>query len=136
MKKFVGLYMLRKARPETNAYAIFGLSDSPHGYWLLSDAVSKDAENLQIADEAKKQAGLFDAEEREGYAQALMQRLVELAKPIILKQPKLSGAKLAVEMFRAGVGVQELFGRYQGKDFTAAAKRINEEIRGNNAETK
>jgi three-Cys-motif partner protein len=124
MKKYVGLYMLRKVETETNAYGFFGLSDSPHGYWLLSDAVAKDAAKLKAADEAKKEAGLFDAMEDEENSEALIQRLADLARPFVAKDSSLIGDDLAIRMFGAGVGVQELFGRYQHADFTTAARRI------------
>lgn len=124
MKKFAGLYMLRKVEPETNAYGFFGLSDSAHGYWLLSDAVAKDATNLKVADEAKKEPDLFSDMDKEESAETLLQRLVDLARPFVLKEPRIKGDELAITMFEAGVGVQEMFGRYQIRDFTAAKNRI------------
>lgn len=124
LKKFAGLYMLRKVKPVTNAYGFFGLSDSPHGYWLLSDAVAKDAAKLREADKAKKEASLFDAVEEEESSEALIERLATLASPFVTEDPNLIGDELAIRMFGAGVGVQELFGRYQHTDFTTAARRI------------
>lgn len=138
LKKFAGQYLLRKVDPERYAYGIFGLSDSAHGYWLLSDAVAKDAANLRIADEAKRGENLFSESEREDSAEALLQRLAELARPVVEAEPNLSGEDLAVKMLERGIAVQELFGRYQGKDFTAAKKRImgNPARRTRNAKAK
>lgn len=124
LKSFAGLYQLRKVDPERYAYGIFGLSDSAHGYWLLSDAVAKDAENLRIADEAKKGAHLFSETEREESAEALLQRLSDLARPVVETEPSLSGEGLAIKMLDRGIAIEKLFGRYQGKDFTAARNRI------------
>lgn len=124
LKKFAGLYLLRKVEPERYAYGIFGLSDSAHGYWLLSDAVAKDAANLKIADEAKQIPNLFTEVEHEESAEASLQRLAELVRPIVEAEPNVSGENLAIKMLDDGIAVQELFGRYQGKDFTAAKNRI------------
>jgi three-Cys-motif partner protein len=124
MKTFVGLYLLRKQVPERYAYGIFGLSDSAHGYWLLSDAVAKDAANLKIADQARRGKNLFSDTDREESTEAQLGRLAELARPIIRQEPTLSGEKLAIRMLECGIAVQELFGRYQGKDLTAARNRI------------
>lgn len=124
LKKYAGLYLLRKVEPERYAYGVFGLSDSPHGYWLLSNAVAKDAANLKIADEAKKVRDLFTEVELEESGEILLQRLTDLAGPVVEEDPSLSGEELAIKLLENGIAVQELFGRYQGKDFTAAKNRI------------
>lgn len=124
LKKFAGLYMLRKVEPEQYAYGIFGLSDSAHGYWLLSDAVAKDAANLQVADKAKRGEHLFSEVDQEVSQETLLERLVDLVRPFLLKDPTLSGENLAIKVLESLEGVQEMFGKYQGRDFTAAANRL------------
>lgn len=53
-----------------------------------------------------------------------MLRLVELSRPFIDMDPAIKGRDLAIRMIEARVGIQEIFGRYQIRDFTAAANRI------------
>ena len=50
--------------------------------------------------------------------------LVEIVRPIVENNPRLSGGDLAIKTFEEGIGIQETFGGYTGVDFTSAARTI------------
>jgi three-Cys-motif partner protein len=124
LKQFAALYRLRKQEPKSDAYGVFGLSDSPDGFWLLSDAVAKDWGTLKEFDASKASDTLFTAVDREEEETESFEQLVELVRPIVLESSSLRSDPLGIEMFRRGVGIQEAFGRYTGPDFTNAALKV------------
>lgn len=124
-KRFKGMYRLRKLEPLRYAYGIFGLSDHADGIWLLSNAVAKDYGVLEDFDYRKeKETSLFAEDDRESRQRASFENLVAIAEATIRQNPSLRGADLASHLFDHGIGLEELFGKYQERDFTTAAYHV------------
>ena len=124
-KRFKGMYRLRKLEPLRYAYGIFGLSDHAHGIWLLSSAVAKDYGALKDFDFRKeKETSLFAEDERESRQRASFDALVKIAETTIRQNQSLRGADLASHLFDHGIGVDELFGKYEERDFTTAVYHV------------
>lgn len=124
-KRFKGMYRLRKLEPLRYAYGIFGLSDHPDGYWLLSNAVAKDNGLLADFDYRKdKETSLFADSDREDKQQEAFDLLVNLSAPTIRENTGLRGADLASYLFDEGIGVEELFGKFEERDFTTAVYHV------------
>lgn len=124
-KRFKGMYRLRKLEPLRFAYGIFGLSDHADGIWLLSNAVAKDYGLLKDFDyQREKETSLFAEDERESRQRASFESLVKIAETTIRQNPKLRGADLASYLFDHGIGVNELFGNYEERDFTTAVYHV------------
>ena len=49
---------------------------------------------------------------------------IEIAEPTIQRNPSLRGAALASCLFDQGLGMEELFGMYEERDFTTAAYHV------------
>ncbi|MFN3653016.1 MAG: three-Cys-motif partner protein TcmP [Armatimonadota bacterium] len=124
LKRFTGLYPLRKKQTLHRAYAIFGASDSVHGFHLLSDAVARDWGALKDFDFARKPATLFSELDPEDEQQEEFDRLVQLVRPILLHQPELSGQKLALALYRSLQSPGSIFGQFVERDFTRAAQSV------------
>ncbi|MDI9639414.1 three-Cys-motif partner protein TcmP [Kamptonema cortianum] len=124
-KRFKGMYRLRKLEQLRVAYGIFGLSDHADGIWLLSNAVAKDYGLLKDFDYQKeKETSLFADDERESRQRASFERLVKIAETTIRQNPSLRGADLASHLFNHGIGINELFGNYEERDFTTAVYHV------------
>lgn len=124
-KRFKGMYRLRKLESLRFAYGIFGLSDHPDGIWLLSNAVAKDYGLLKDFDYRKEKAtSLFAEEARESRERNSFKSLVEIAETTIRQNPHLRGANLASHLFDNGIGLADLFGNYEERDFTAAVRHV------------
>lgn len=82
-KKFTGIYPLRKQETQHRAYAVFGASDSVHGFQLLSDAIAYDWGALKDYDFKRKETTLFSELEREDEQRRDFDRLVELVRPLL-----------------------------------------------------
>lgn len=120
LKKYACLYRLRKQERKRDAYGIFALSDSPHGLWLMSDAVARDWGTLLHA-QAAGQASLFEAEEHSDN----LDELVKLCNEAVPDCSRLRSQELAVELVKRGYA-DEIFGRYRERDFTEALKVLRE----------
>ncbi|HWD41305.1 MAG TPA: three-Cys-motif partner protein TcmP [Fimbriimonas sp.] len=124
-KRFKGMYRLRKAEPLRYAYGIFGLSDHADGFWLLSNAVAKDYGVLEDFDYRKeKGTSLFADDERQIRQRASFETLVRIAESTIRDLPELRGADLASHLFDLGIGIKELFGMYEERDYTTAVYHV------------
>jgi len=124
-KRFRGMYRLRKMEPLRFAYGIFGMSDHPDGFWLLSSAVAKDYSVLEDFDYRRvKDISLFAGADREDKQQRAFDLLVAFAGPTIRAHTELRGGALASFLFDHGIGVQELFGNYEERDFTTAVYQV------------
>ncbi len=99
LKKFAGLYRLRKQGSGTEAYGFFGLSDKGDGYWLLSEAVAKDFGQLKGFDAADATPSMFAEDDR----QAQFSELVELVRRGVPNMNSTDdGQAIAVAMLEAG----------------------------------
>ncbi|MGV3617850.1 MAG: three-Cys-motif partner protein TcmP [Fimbriimonas sp.] len=121
-KRFGGLYRLRKQEPKKCAYGIFGLSDSAHGMWLLSEAIAKDWGVLKGYDASRRTPSLFDDVEAEQESEEALSALVSVCKPFIERDASLRGDDLGIEVFKSGF--VDTFGKYVAADYTRAAKLI------------
>jgi len=121
-KRYVDLYPLRKKETQHRAYAVSGGSDSEHGFHLLSDAVARDWGALEDFDFSRKTRTLLSDLEKEDHQRADFERLVELVRPVVQRQPELTGQKLAVALYRGLPRLDSVFGRYKESDFTKAAR--------------
>jgi three-Cys-motif partner protein len=99
-KRFVGMYPLRKQATQHRAYAVFGASDSEHGFHLLSDAIARDWGALKDFDFSRQARTLFSDIEKEDEQQVAFERLIELVQPLIARGPTLTGQKLALSRWR------------------------------------
>lgn len=124
MKRYCGIYQLRKKLKKYNAYAIFGLSDHPNGFYLLSDAVAKDYEELERHEVELYGGNLYEEEERDGD----MQKLVDILSPFTNSCEKIIGRSLALAAIEGGYAY-DLFGLYTERDYNRAAKIIRERLR-------
>lgn len=127
LKRHFGLYRLRKQEPKTDAYGIFGLSDSPNAMALLSDAVAKDWGVLMQIDASKTTPSLFDYLPEELGEQDSFTSLLELSRPILKTQRQIKGRELAHAIF-AGENGKKAFGQYQWSDYTKAANHVRDEF--------
>jgi three-Cys-motif partner protein len=121
-KRYLGMYPLRKKETQHRAYAVFGASDSEHGFHLLSDAVARDWGALEDFDFSRKERTLFSDVEKEDEQRADFERLVELVQPIVQRDPTLTGQKLALALYRSLRKLDAVFGRYKESDYTKAAQ--------------
>lgn len=121
-KRYTGLYLLRKKETQRRAYAVFGASDSEHGFHPLSDAVARDWGALQDFDFSRKEHHLFSELEKEAEQQADFERLVGWVRPIVQQTPGLTGQKLALAVYRSLPDLGAVFGRYKESDYTKAAQ--------------
>jgi three-Cys-motif partner protein len=128
-KRFVGLYPLRKKETLHRAYAVFGASDSEHGFHLLSDAVARDWGALADFDFSRKEPTLFSDIDKEDEQQADFDRLVELVQPVLQREPTLTGQKLALALYRHLPRLDAVFGRYKESDYTKAAQACRRSTR-------
>jgi three-Cys-motif partner protein len=121
-KRYLGLYPLRKKETRHRAYAVFGASDSEHGFHLLSDAVARDWGALKDFDFSRKERNLFSDIKKEDEQRADFERLIELVQPIVQRDWTLTGQKLALAVYRSAAKLDDLFGRYIESDYTKAAR--------------
>jgi three-Cys-motif partner protein len=121
-KRYSGLYRLRKQARKKSAYGIFGLSDSPHGIWLLSEAAAKDNGILKDYDGSRQTENLFTQLDAEAEEQQALEDLISICRPLVEKDPTLRGAVLGIATFSSGL--VETFGKYVAADYTRAAKTI------------
>jgi three-Cys-motif partner protein len=130
-KRFVGLYPLRKQETHHRAYAVFGASDSEHGFHLLSDAIARDWGALKDFDFSRQGPTLFSDMEQEDEQQAAFERLRELVQPLVARDSSLTGQKLALALYRSLPKLDSVFGRYIESDYTKAAQACRRsEVRG------
>ncbi len=121
-KRFAGLYPLRKAVNKVRAYAVFGASDSAHGFMLLSDAVARDLGRLRDADEKAliKRTQQFVLLGKEEAVQQSFDELVALSRPFLQREPGLNGKRLSLAMHADAHVGPLVFGKYKERDFTSA----------------
>lgn len=117
LKSYAGLYRLRKQDVKADAYGIFGLSDSIHGYHLLSNAVAKDWGALREVDQRNQTGSLFHEEDD----QQIMRVIDDAVRPVVALNSRLRSDDLAREVLNSR---PDLFGRYTDSDYTKAAKRV------------
>ncbi len=126
LKKYAGLYKVREIRSTRIVYGIFGLSDNHHGYWLLSDAVARDFAIIRQHDQKDTTLNMFahDADYSDDARE--FAEIKELIRQIVEKNPTLTGEDIALEVLKQKIGVEKIFGKYLGRDFT----RMRNEILG------
>lgn len=117
-KKFYGSYAVFKKEPKALAYVIYGLSDSAHGFALLSDAVARDHSELEVYRNRDETLDLFDEDPAISLKAQLREELTEHAMQMLRDQPSISTKDLARELLASSSSRGRYFGRFTEKQFT------------------
>jgi three-Cys-motif partner protein len=127
LKKYFGMYRMRKVKPRSIVYAIYGLSGHPDGLALLSDAVARDYDGWV---RQTNTPDLFADDPAVSEKAVLFEELVQCAMPILEKEDSIRSLKLAGKIFERIEDRSRIFGQFQESNYTLikreALKRLSE----------